>query len=201
MANALSIPIGKQKQTLSTREWRKIWLEKLKKASEARKLNKTTSMEFLDFANRFLSRHSCHPGEIDAQALVEFLERNKKSDEQARFCRDALVFFYSNVVPSEKHVEFIKQGFIPSFPTLPKPGASAGRPQGEIISKTPEIIKTPLKMPQKPAEEVFAERMKNNLKRLRDELHLRNYSQRTIKNYSAIDLSLFALAKKRAFGK
>jgi hypothetical protein len=136
MVNTSSIPIGKQKQNLSSEEWRKVWIQKLEQASEARKLNKTTSMGFIDFTNRYLSRHSCHPGEINAQALVEFLDQNKKSDKQTRFCRNALMFFYENVVPSEKHVEVIKQGFVPSFPTPPKPPAcaeaSAGRPQGEI---------------------------------------------------------------------
>jgi len=78
MANVHSVPFGKQKQDLSTGEWRKIWLEKLKKASEARKLNKTTSIGFLDFTNRYLSMHSGHPGE---RSLLANLNLKKDADE------------------------------------------------------------------------------------------------------------------------
>jgi hypothetical protein len=150
-----SIPIGKQKQNLSAGEWRGIWLGKLEQTFAVKKLNESTAAVFKNFIQSYLLPFTCHPGEINAKAIIDFFDRNKKSEKQAKFCRDALVFFYSNVVPSEKHVEVIKRGFVPSIPTPPMPPAcaeaSVGRPQGEIISKTPEIIKPPIKMPQKPA--------------------------------------------------
>jgi site-specific recombinase XerD len=119
------------------------------------------------------------------------------------------VFFYKKVLPSEKHVEVIKTGSVPNFPTPPKPPAyaeaSVGRPQGEIrkfisenvlstppkppqgeiISKTPEIIKAPIKIPQKTAEVIFTVSIPGYLKHLQSELKVRNYSPRTIKNYGA----------------
>jgi site-specific recombinase XerD len=175
-------------------QWREIWVKKMEQACIAKGLKKSTAEGFINFIVRYLFPHTCHPGEIPAKALLEFLGHNKKSEKQAQFCRNALTFFYENVVQSERHVEVINvpprfpcpQGEIRKFisknvlSTPPKP------PQGEIISKTPEIIKPPIKIPQKTAEVIFAESMKNNLKRLRDELQLRNYSQRTMKNYSAI---------------
>jgi site-specific recombinase XerD len=148
MTTASSIPFWKQKQNLS-------------------------SMGFLDFTNRYLSIHSCHPGEINAQSLIEFLDRNKKSDKQARFCRNALLFFYENVAPSERHVEVINTP--PRFPC----------PQGELMSKAPDIIKPPPKIPQKPAEAVISTNIPEYLKNLQAELKVRNYSSRTIKNYGA----------------
>ena len=151
---------------------REIWLQKTVQACVTNKLTKLTTAGFIDFTNRYLSSHTCHPGEINANAVIDFLDRNKKSEKQTRFCRNALLFFYENVVPSEKHVEVIKQSFVPSFPTPPKP------PQGEII-------KPPLKMPQKPAEEIFAESIPGYLKNMQTELKVRNYSPRTIKNYGA----------------
>ena len=68
------------------------------------------------------------------------------------------------------------------------------------MSKTPEIIKPPLKMPREPAEEIFTESLKNNLKHLLDELHLRNYSQRTIRNYSATIYRYLLWLKKEPSG-
>jgi hypothetical protein len=124
-----SIPFGKQKQDLSSAEWHGIWLKKLEQACAVDDLKETTTKGFSDFINRYLSLHTCHP------------KRNKKSEKQAKFCRDALVFFYENVIPSKKHIEVIKWGSILNFPTPPKP------PQGDII-------KPPLKMPQKTAEEI-----------------------------------------------
>jgi site-specific recombinase XerD len=201
MVNTSTISFGKPQQKLSSADWHGIWLKKLEQACAADDLKETTTKGFIDFINRYLSLHTCHPGEISPKEIGGFLDRNNKSDRQAKFCRDALTFFYENVVPSEKHVEVINAP--PRFPcpqgeknaprppqiTPPEPPAcaeaSVGRPQGEIISKAPKIIKASEKIPRKTAEEIFAESMKNNLKHLWDELHLRNYSQRTIKNYSA----------------
>lgn len=182
-----SIPFGKQKQDLSTGEWRKIWLKKLEQASVARKLNKITSMGFIDFTNRFLSRHSCHPGEINAQALVEFLDQNKKSDKQTRFCRNALLFFYENVVPSEKHVEVLHALNQPAAPNKDFDRRNS-IPVEQLESmprrKTEEIVslKQDTKQPDILSNKPFD---KNTLiARLNDELKVRNYSKRTVATYT-----------------
>ncbi len=165
----------------ASEKWREIWLQKTAQACGANKLTKLTTAGFIDFTNRFISTQTCHPREINAKAIIEFLDRNKKSEKQANFCRNALVFFYENVVPSNKHIEVIKQGFVPSFPDTKKQGPVDIKPQ-----KPQEVIQSAKKITQKTIEEIFAESLKNNLKHLKDELHLRNYSQRTMKNYSTI---------------
>jgi integrase/recombinase XerD len=194
MVNTSTISFAKPRQKLSSADWHGIWLKKLEQACVAEELKETTTKGFSDFINRYLSTHSCHPGEIPAKTLLEFLDRNKKSEKQAKFCRNALVFFYENVVPSEKHIEVINTPRLPVCRSkndtviLIRPlgvEASAGRPQGEIISKTPAIIKPPLKMPQKTAEEIVSSSIPGYLKNMQTELKVRNYSSRTIKNYGA----------------
>ena len=53
------------------------------------------------------------------------------------------------------------------------------------MSKAPDIIKPPPKIPQKPAEAVISTNIPEYLKNLQAELKVRNYSSRTIKNYGA----------------
>jgi site-specific recombinase XerD len=182
MVNTSTISFAKPQQKLSSADWHGIWLKKLEQACAADDLKETTTKGFIDFTNRYLSRHSCHPGEISSKALAEFLDQNNKSEKQAKFCRDALVFFYKNVLPSEKHVEVINAP--PRFP-CPQEEKSAPKPPGEIISKTPEIIRPPLKKPLKPAEAIVSSSIPEYLKSMQTELKVRNYSPRTIKNYGA----------------
>jgi integrase len=44
-----------------------------------------------------------HPGKIPVPAIPAFLGKFGKSEKQTKFCRDSLLFFYTNVVPSENH--------------------------------------------------------------------------------------------------
>jgi site-specific recombinase XerD len=180
MPQTFSIPFKKQKQKPSSEEWRGIWLEKMRQALPSNKFKQSTADGFVDIVDQYLASHTCHPGMIPEEKTAKFLAENTKSENQTKFYRDALVFFYTNVVRSDKHVENIKRGFVSNFTdnsrrpanTPPKP------PQGEII-------KPPLKMPQKPAEEVFASSIPGYLKSMQTELKVRNYSHRTIKNYGA----------------
>jgi hypothetical protein len=84
--------------------WREVWLKKLETAFTAKGLQKSVLSGFDDFINRFLSPHSCHPGQIPVQAIHDFCAQNGKSNKQSNFCRDALRFFYTNVVQSENHI-------------------------------------------------------------------------------------------------
>ena len=102
--------------------WREVWLKKLETACAEKGVKKSALSGFDDFVNRFLSPHSCHPGQIPVKAIHDFLTQNSKSKKQAKFCRDALSFFYTNVVPSGKHVQPLGV-----FPVK----ASAKRPQQE----------------------------------------------------------------------
>jgi len=162
-------------------QWRGIWQSKMERACVAGGLKAATAAGFMDFVARYLRPHACHPGEISAKALIEFLDRNKKSEKQAKFCRAALTFFYEKVVPSDRHVEVIKRGLIPNFANNKKQVPTDMKP-----SKAPEIIKPPPpKIPQKTAEEIFTASIPGYLKNLQAELKVRNYSPRTIKNYCA----------------
>ena len=170
-------------------QWRGIWQSKMERACVAGGLKAATAAGFMDFVARYLGPHECHPGQIPAKALIEFLGSNKKSEKQAKFCRAALTFFYENVARSERHVEVINTPQSTSW-TPPRPPAcaeaSAGRPpQGELMSKAPEVIKAPPKTPEKPAKEVISISIPGYLKNMQAELKVRNYSSRTIKNYGA----------------
>jgi hypothetical protein len=91
----------------SSAEWQEIWLEKLEKACIAKGLEKPAMLGFLGFITRFLKPHSCHPANIPVEAVSSFLRQNSKSKKKALFCRDAMKFFYTNVVQSENHLRAI----------------------------------------------------------------------------------------------
>jgi hypothetical protein len=88
-------------------EWQEIWLEKLEKACVAKGLEKPAMSGFLGLITRFLKPHSCHPANIPVEAVSSFLRQIRKSKKQALLCRDALTFFYTNVVASEIHIRAI----------------------------------------------------------------------------------------------
>jgi site-specific recombinase XerD len=80
------------------------------------------------------------------------------------------VFFYTNVVRSDKHVESIKRGPVSNFP--------------DNRLRSANILSTPPK-PPKPAEAIVSSSIPEYLKGMQTELKVRNYSLRTIKNYGA----------------
>jgi hypothetical protein len=108
-------------------EWREIWIAKLEKVCVDSGLKKPVIVGYLDFLTRYLAPHSCHPANIPVEAVPSFLRQNRKSEKQhpfgrplevlaggyceaqAKLCRDALTFFYTNVVLSEKHVQAISK--------------------------------------------------------------------------------------------
>ena len=163
--------LKKQKHKPSSDEWREIWLEKMRQAlpsvGESNLTRPWPSIRFRNLGHPLPWREG--KGNVPSRPSFkenkssEFLAKNAKSEKQERFFRDALVFFYTNVVRSDKHIEVIN---------APRP------PQGEII-------KPPLKMPPKPAEEIFAASIPGYLENMQTELKVRNYSLRTIKNYGA----------------
>jgi hypothetical protein len=106
----------------TTIEWRGIWLAKLEKACLASGLTKPTVVGFLGFLGRFLAPHSCHPAKISLESVSSFLAQNSKSTAQAKFCKDALLFFYSNVIPSQAYVNFLKKPDCIGNPAKPTSG-------------------------------------------------------------------------------
>jgi integrase len=82
----------------TTAQWREIWLGKLGKACTTKGLKRQSTVGFFKFLSRFLEPHSCHPANIPLEAISFFVRRNSKSEKQTNFCRDALTFFYTNVV-------------------------------------------------------------------------------------------------------
>lgn len=90
-------------------QWHSLWLEKTIKACEKHKLKESTADGFGDFIARFLRPHTCHPGKIPVSVIPEFLSHFNKSEKQAKFYRDALMFFYSNVVHSDEHIRALRE--------------------------------------------------------------------------------------------
>jgi integrase/recombinase XerD len=135
--------------------------KKLERACVAKGLKKPSIVGFMEFVSRFLKPHSCHPAKIPLGAVSVFLTQNSKSEKQAKFCRDALAFFYTNVVKSEKRLEVIRQN-------LPE--------AKELENPTPRIL-------QKTDEEIFNSAVPGYLAGMRNELKVRNYSFRTVGIY------------------
>jgi|WetSurMetagenome_2_1015567.scaffolds.fasta_scaffold24557_3 integrase/recombinase XerD len=160
--------------------WHAIWIEKTRKACEVKKIKESTASEFGDFVVRFLKAYNCHPGMIPEKALAEFLDNFNKSEKQAKFCRDALLFFYTNVVPSENHCSFIKNQTLKL-----RPGTEAVPTLPSIKPKIPASNPKPLPQPPKGVIKNTTVPIADLLKRMQTELKVRNYSLRTIKNYSA----------------
>jgi integrase len=174
MTQTTSVPLKNQKHKPSSDEWREIWLEKMERACIANKLTKPTISGFCDFIGRYLGPHKDHPGMITTDATAEFLAKNSTSEKQANFCRNALVFFYSNVVSSEKHVEVLKQ-------TLEADTFQPQKHEQNIVSPEKVVIPIILSAPKLPDKDSIAFYLKN----MHTELKVRNYSPRTTKNYGA----------------
>jgi hypothetical protein len=152
-----------------------------------------------------------HPKKIPVSVIPEFLDHFGKTEKQAKFCRDALAFFYSNVVSSEKHLEAIgsltRSGFTGYKSDSPdcnygerlspiKSDLIPGRWRNASASRSPEVRRESklsesgfagLKdyRDKKTSEGLFESLVPGLLKNMRDELKVRNYSQRTITNYGA----------------
>jgi integrase/recombinase XerD len=165
---------------LPPEHWHAVWIEKTRKACKGKKIKESTATGFGDFVARFLKPHACHPGKIPVSALEEFLGKFNKSEKQTKFCRDAILFFYSNVVPSENHCSFIKgQAFQPLPQKISPTVLVSVQPGNKELNKKP-----PLQPVLKPEPSVSV-RIAEHLKRMQVELKARNYSFRTIKNYGA----------------
>jgi site-specific recombinase XerD len=162
-------------------QWREIWLKKLEKACVEKGLKKPSIIGFLQFVSRFLKPHSCHPAKIPLEAVSSFLRQNSKSEKQTAFCRDALMFFYANVVSSERHIEAIRQN------SKQDSHDNKNRKAPDLkLEKAKETDNPAPNIPQKTAEEIFNSKVPGYLNALRSELKVRNYSFRTIKNYFSI---------------
>jgi integrase/recombinase XerD len=165
----------------TTAEWREIWIAKLEKACIEKGLTKPAIDGFLGFLTRYLAPHSCHPANIPLEAVSSFLGKNSKSEKQVKFCRNALTFFYANVVQSERHIEAIRHN------SEQDSHDNKNRKSPDLkLEKAKETDKPPPRIPQRTAEEIFNSKVPGYLNSMRTELKLRDYSFRTIKNYSFI---------------
>ncbi len=160
--------------------WHTLWLEKTREACERQKIKESTAAGFGDFIGRFLAPHACHPGKVPVEQIPVFIRKYGKSEKQAKFCRDALLFFYTNVVPSENHCSFIKnQTFHSQPPKIPTPVQPSVKPKFTDNNQIQPL------QPTKNAMINISVPIADYLKRMYTELKARNYSLRTIKNYSA----------------
>jgi hypothetical protein len=149
-------------------QWHSLWVEKTRKACEKQNLKESNAAGFTDFVSHFLKPHACHPGKIPVEQIPAFITNHCKSEKQAKFCRDALAFFYTNVVKSGDHVAVIK-GISDTKP-----------PYGSQKQKTEEFIS----------------RLPLYLRRIRNELKVGNYSPRSIKNYGTLSCAYLAWLSK-----
>jgi integrase/recombinase XerD len=182
-------------KTMPPGHWHAVWLEKTKKACEKHNLKESTAAGFGDFIERFLAPHACHPGKIPVTAIPEFLNSFSKSEKQAKFCRDALLFFYTRVVYSDAHIHALHQTLQPVTPNvqnLQKPTCLLP-PKREIDGKT--WSKTDSQKKNEPCTPVNSARPIKGasdgkfekeilITRLTDELNVRNYSKRTVLTYT-----------------
>jgi hypothetical protein len=107
--------------------------------------------------------------------------KSARPQKQTRFCRNALVFFYENVVKSERHLEILHTYVIS------KPSESIKPKSNVVILENARVVNNPVrKISEQKPEDFFKSIIPGLLKSMRDELKLRNYSSRTIRNYSAI---------------
>jgi hypothetical protein len=165
---------------LPPEHWHAVWLEKTGKACVEKRIKESTAAGFTDFISKFLKPFACHPGKIPASAISEFLCAVTKTEKQAKFCRDALLFFYTNVVPSEGHYVFIENQSCQSTPRSdPPPPPSPIKPVIQAPNPKP-----PLQQRKKATPDDTA-LLTDFLKRMQVELKARNYSIQTIKNYGA----------------
>jgi integrase/recombinase XerD len=158
------IPMSVPTLTAPPVTWREIWLKKLEMICVEKGLKKPSIVGFMEFVSRFLKPHSCHPAKIPLGAVSVFLTQNSKSEKQAKFCRDALIFFYKNVVPSAIYTGYLKD--------------LDGRPPQTPCVSVPDIN---------------VDKYINNLK---NELKIRNFSSRTVSNYSAAVLQFLRWLNK-----
>jgi site-specific recombinase XerD len=174
--------------------WHALWLDKTRKACKEQKIKESTAAGFGDFISRFLKPHACHPTRIPVSALAKFPAHFNKSEKQAKFCRDALLFFYTNIVPSDEHIRVLRDMRLSLSPDpLSAPKQKSLMPpehefNGHIRSKFdfPKKSDSPT-LPIRSQPTNVESKVNYNktmlLTRLTDELNVRNYSQRTVRTY------------------
>jgi integrase/recombinase XerD len=187
--------------------WHTLWLEKTKKACEEKKIKESTAAGFGDFIARFIKPHKCHPGKIPVSALAEFLNTFNKSEKQARFCRDALLFFFTFVVHSDEHIRALDEmqfSVAPNVKNLQKqtPLIPPKREINDRIWLKTDFQKrhecfSPSNSTPHPDGTIGVHFNKELLiKRLTDELDVRNYSKRTVCTYTEAVRRYFDSLKK-----
>jgi integrase/recombinase XerD len=127
----------------------------------------------------YLGKNPYLPSKIFVSRLESFLAEIKE-DERTEAAR-CLYFFYDKVHPSEAHraaAETIGRRSLERRPSFVLPAESA-----DSRARTAEPAKAP---DQGGGADALQSRQQQWLKELCDELKIRNYSRRTIKNYGAL---------------
>lgn len=91
--------------------WTSHWLEKLKHAVQSRNYSKETLKNYSHAVNSFLEHHPKNPRQIKVTEIKAYLAslqtNNKLSPSTINLARDALSFFYQNVLASPNPLEKI----------------------------------------------------------------------------------------------
>jgi integrase/recombinase XerD len=134
-------------------QWRFIWLRKLDKSLDELKAESAQAAIFRSSVERFLLENSGPPVAVTDSAIRSFL--SKTAPDRQECAAEGLLFFYRNVVKSERHAGVLSS-----------------------LLKSPAAGRNPL------------------IEKLAQELNLRNYSRRTVKNYCAIVNNYLAWLKR-----
>ena len=144
----------------SPEEWELIWARKFR--SSLYKLKKT-GQGYTPIIKEMVRSFPGYPGNIKPEQLTEFIGAKNARDIQ-RYT-EALTIFFNETIPSQKHLAAIQSL------------------QGH------KSVISPIADKHGHKKNIFTESSRNNnahyLRKLEEELRIRNYSIRTIENYSA----------------
>ena len=145
----------------SAEEWQVIWARKFR--SSLYKYKKT-GLGYTRVIKELIKKYPRHPGKIKPEQLSDFITSHKEPKQHT--CINALVIFYTETVPSEKLLNTIHALMQSKQTPLVKP-------QRYIPDKTISLSPT----------SSFHDKC---IKDLNVALRARNYSKRTIENYTRI---------------
>jgi hypothetical protein len=98
-------------------QWRAIWLRKLIKSLDDRKVDGAQSALYRAAAERFLCENPGPPVAVAVSAIQPFL--SKTGPALKKSAAEGLLFFYKNVVGSDKHAGFLASRQEPSDKPAP----------------------------------------------------------------------------------
>jgi integrase/recombinase XerD len=175
-----------KKSTSTVQDWVPYWMERFTRVLQADlKAKKESSWTVI--LRKYLEQNRYPPSRIFVKRLESFLDSHRVEERiEAARC---LYFFYSKVHHSEDHLamaEAVGKRSLALKAAIAKPRVQADSRVGPAA---------PEKAPE--SADALQTRQAEWLKKMADELKIRNYSSRTIKNYSATVCNYLRWLNKR----